>query len=76
MLRQAVESGESPPLCATRLLGDGSAGCGSEAAAGGQGGDGGQTEVSPRATADDEFKRTLGLDASRGWISGSGGSAP
>jgi hypothetical protein len=75
MLQQAVDSGEAPPLCATRPLGDASAGCASEAAAGGISGEGEDAARPPRAM-NDEFVRTRGLDASRGWISGPGGNAP
>jgi hypothetical protein len=70
MLQQAVQSGEAPPLCATQPLGE--RGCASEAAAGGLVGG----EEARPASADPELKRTRGLDASRGWISGPGENAP
>lgn len=56
MLRDAVERGEAPPLCATRKLGDPFGGC---------------TDAVGRAgNTDPEFQRVRGLDANRAWISG------
>ena len=55
MLQAAVESGEAPPTCATRKIGDG-LGCGAEA--------------DLNEVVDPEFARTRGLNANREWISG------
>ena len=61
MLRQAVESGDAPPTCATRKLDDPEGGCsGSDGRASGLG--------------FGELTRTQGLDANRAWITGPTGS--
>ena len=73
MLQAAVDSGEAPPTCATRKLGEGLGGCASEQASGLE-----LSNVETAASAsseaaqsaDAEFARTRGLNANREWISG------
>ena len=56
MLQAERTATDAPPACATRKLDDPLGGCAGEA---------------PLPKADPEFSRTRGLDATRGWISGS-----
>lgn len=63
MLREAERSGEAPPRCATRKLGDPLGGCAPD-------GVGDAPLLGAPGGEDLEFTRTRGLDASRGWISG------
>ena len=74
MLQAAVDSGEAPPTCATRKLGDGLGGCSAEQASGlalSNNLEGATLEERAAAPPPDaEFARTRGLNANREWISG------